>query len=81
MDRTMNAAMNTKAAPALTEGFAQLAAFEPPGFPQWAALAHLGRQAAQRSDFVAANRICTACHEQYRERYRKELRARPVPAP
>lgn len=78
----MNSALTTRAAPRLAEGFAYLAAFDPAGYPQWRALAELGREAANRQDFAAAKRICAACHDQYRARYRAdEGRRRPLPPP
>jgi hypothetical protein len=82
MDETMSAAMTTKSGYRLADGFAYLAALDPPGFPQWRALAELGREAANRGDFGAAKRICAACHDQYRPRFRSEEgRRRVLPPP
>jgi hypothetical protein len=81
MDATMNAAMSTKSAGDLETAFGQLADMAPPGFPQWADLARVGEEAAGRKDFAAAKRICSACHEQYRPRYRAEIRSRALALP
>jgi hypothetical protein len=78
MNHTMNAALTTKSAAELETAFAQLAKLEPPGFPQWSTLAQTGKDAAARADFSAVKRVCSACHEQYRPLYRKEMRARPL---
>ena len=75
----MNAAMTTQSAPELQAAFTILGQLDPPGFPQWTALAQQGREAALRGDFPAVKRVCTTCHDQYRARYRRELRGRPLP--
>ena len=77
----MNAAMTTQSAPALEKAFAYLAELEPPGFPQWAGLAQLGKEAALRGDYPAVKRICTACHDRFRARYRRSCAAGHCPRP
>jgi hypothetical protein len=82
MDETMSAAMTTRSGGKLAQGFAYLAALDPAGFPQWRALSELGREAANRDDFGGAKRICAACHDQYRPRFRSEPgRRRVLPPP
>jgi hypothetical protein len=79
MDRNLNDAMTTKSGPRLEQAFATLATFEPPDFLEWSEFADIGRSAAARGDLGTVGRICTACHDKYRSRYRREVRSRPLP--
>jgi hypothetical protein len=79
MDRNLNDALTMKSGSRLEQAFATLATFEPPDFSEWSEFADIGRSAAARGDLGTVGRICTACHDKYRARYRLEIRARPLP--
>jgi hypothetical protein len=82
MDETMTEAVSRQAWPQVAEAFAYLAALDPPGFPQWRALAELGREAANRGDLAAVKRVCSACHDHNRPRFRAApTRRRILPPP
>jgi hypothetical protein len=78
--------MKTNTAPALNgHDFAALvAAFQtlsdvaPPGYGNWRSIAIDGADAARVEQVDAVKAACRGCHSQYRERYKKEMRERPI---
>jgi hypothetical protein len=71
-------ALSTRDFAALAAAFDQLAAFAPPGFPNWRSMAKDGADAARIENFDAVKGACRGCHNQYKERYKKEMRDRPI---
>jgi hypothetical protein len=65
---------------ALEGELARLAMWAPPGYPHWASIARDGASAARAQLLDATRGACRSCHVQYRERYKLELRARPLSA-
>jgi hypothetical protein len=51
----------------------------PPGYSNWASIAKDGADAARAGNLAAAKRACGSCHDQYKAKYRTELRTRPIP--
>jgi hypothetical protein len=63
---------------ALAEALDRVATFAPPGYPNWASIARDGASAAQVLDLEAVRAACRSCHSQYKDRYKRELRDRPI---
>lgn len=79
MDQRLNGPLASEATAQLEKSFRYLAAIAPAEFPDWAAWALNGAESATRGDFEAVKRSCAGCHNDYRARYRKEMRARALP--
>jgi cytochrome c556 len=79
--------MKANATPAITtQNFDELAevlgktvALAPPGYVNWASIARDGADAARAQSLDAVKASCRSCHNQYRARYKAEMRARPLP--
>jgi hypothetical protein len=56
----------------------RIAAFAPPGFPNWVSIAKDGAAAARAGQGDAAKASCRGCHTQYKARYKTEMRGRPL---
>ena len=63
---------------ALATDLEKVATFAPPGYPNWSSIANDGADAARVQVLDAVKAACRGCHTQYKERYRKELRDRPL---
>lgn len=63
---------------ALATNLDKAAAFAPPGYTNWASIAKDGAKAARDKDMTATKASCRTCHDQYKEKYKKELRARKI---
>jgi len=65
---------------ALEAQFAELPAMAPPprDYPNWVSIARDGASAAQAGEGDAARAACRSCHEQYVDRYARELRKRRI---
>ena len=81
MDSKANALVTMRKAPELSLAMRELASFAPDGYVDWANFAVTAAQAAEANDFDLVKRACQACHDDYRKRYRAELRARPLLRP
>lgn len=83
--------MKEQAAPAMLQGdlFGLAAAFDaialyapkapPPAYANWASIAKDGAAAARAASLEGAKGACRGCHAQYRNAYKAEMRARPLP--
>jgi hypothetical protein len=80
MDHQLSGPLSRDEYPVLTRSFRDLAAAAPTGFSGWSAWAQGGAVAAERQDDAGVRKACTGCHDGYRERYRRTLRERPMPA-
>jgi hypothetical protein len=67
-----------KDAPALAEAFDEMTALAPPDYTNWASIAKDGAAAARAGDTTAARAACRSCHDQYKAKYKAELRARKI---
>lgn len=56
----------------------EAATFAPPGYPNWGSIARDGADAARVQDLEAVKAACRSCHAQYREKYKHEMRDRPL---
>jgi cytochrome c553 len=64
--------------PKLGAALDDIVGFAPAGYPRWASIAKDGASAARSGDVAAAKAACRSCHEQYRDKYRAEMRARKI---
>jgi hypothetical protein len=64
---------------ALAKALDKIATIAPPGYTNWASIANDGAAAARAGSLDAARAACTGCHNQYKAKYKAELRTRPVP--
>jgi hypothetical protein len=62
---------------ALAKALDEVAAHAPPGLANWASIAKSGATKARAGDFDGAKAACKSCHDQYKARYRAEMRDRP----
>jgi hypothetical protein len=79
MKKNTNPAMMAKDFPALVTALDTIATFAPPGYGNWASIAKDGANAARAADENGVKAACRSCHEQYKAKYRAELRTRAVP--
>jgi hypothetical protein len=60
----------------LNAAFTRLAGLSPNGGWQWRSIAQKGAELAKGGDAAAAKKQCKACHDQYKESYKQQYRAR-----
>jgi hypothetical protein len=63
---------------ALVIAFDKTAGFAPPGYTNWRSIAKDGADAARVENLDAVKACCRGCHNQYKDRYKKEMRDRPI---
>jgi hypothetical protein len=63
---------------ALVIAFNKIAGFAPPTYANWQSIARDGADAARVEQLDAVKAACRGCHNQYKDRYKKELRDRPM---
>ncbi len=78
MKANTNPAIAAQDFPALATALDKVATFAPPGYTNWASIAKDGAKAARASDMTATKASCRTCHDQYKDKYKKELRARKI---
>ncbi len=64
--------------PGLATVLDKVVAFAPPGYTNWASIAKDGANAARAGDLAAAKASCRTCHDQYKQKYKTEHRARKI---
>lgn len=64
---------------ALAADFDKIASFAPAGYTKWASIAKDGATAARAANTDAAKAACRGCHDQYKSKYKSEMRARALP--
>jgi hypothetical protein len=80
MKRVVNRPFLAKDAPAVADAFDKMVPLAPPGagYPNWVSISKDGAKAARAGDLDAAKAACRGCHEQYKRKYKTELRLRPL---
>lgn len=78
MQKNVNPPMNKGDMPALAEALDKIAGFAPPGYTNWASISKDGAAAARSGDTNAAKASCRECHNQYKQKYKSELRGRKI---
>lgn len=72
-------AMAAKDFGALATAFQKIQTFAPAGYTNWASISKDGAAAAQAQNLDAVKAACRGCHEQYKTKYKTEMRIRPLP--
>jgi hypothetical protein len=78
MKKNMAPPSEAEDAPALATALEKAATFAPPGYTNWVSIAKDGAKAAKAGDVSAAKHSCKSCHEQYKKKYKAELRTRKI---
>lgn len=79
MRQNVNPPMNKSDGPGLAEALDKIAAMAPPGYPNWTSISKDGAAAARSGDMSATKASCRSCHDQYKKKYKSEMRGRKVP--
>jgi len=78
MKANANPPVMTSDTAALAGVLDKIAAFAPPGYTNWASISRDGANAARAGDLAAAKASCRGCHDQYKQKYKTEMRARKI---
>jgi hypothetical protein len=73
-----SAAMASSDLPAIATALDKTAGFAPPGYTNWVSISKDGAKAARAGDLAAAKASCRTCHDQYKDKYKKEMRTRKI---
>ena len=84
MKQNMTPPMNAKNWQGMADSLERAAQLAPPnhataGYPNWVSIAKDGANAARAADLEAVKAACRGCHQQYKDKYRAEMRSRPIP--
>ena len=84
MKQNMNPPMKAHDWQGMADSLERAATLAPPnyanaGYPNWVSIAKDGANAARAADLEAVKAACRGCHEQYKKKYRAEMRTRPLP--
>jgi hypothetical protein len=78
MKSNANPPVMTSDLPKLAAALDKIVGLAPAGYTNWASIAKDGAAAARSGDLAAAKQSCRTCHDQYKQKYKTELRTRPV---
>ncbi len=78
MKANVNPAMAASDTPKLGEALEKIAKLGPPGYPNWVSISMDGAKAARSGNLDGAKASCRTCHDQYKAKYRNELRDRKL---
>jgi hypothetical protein len=86
MRKNMNPPMKSKDYQGLADSLERAAKLAPPdyakaGYTNWVSIAQDGANAARAAELDAVKAACRGCHEQYKKKYRAEMRLRPIQEP
>jgi hypothetical protein len=76
MDNRLNAALSTGDYAEVAKAFRELGADAPDNFSSWVTWSEQGASAAERQDDAGIRKVCSGCHSQHRELYRRTMRTR-----
>jgi cytochrome c556 len=76
MKANMAPAVASEDGPALAKGLEYIAAHAPATMPNWASIAKTGAAKAAKGDIAGAKASCKTCHDQYKAKYKSEMRDR-----
>ena len=51
------------------------------GYANWVSICHDGANAARAAELDAVKAACRGCHDQYKNKYRTEMRKRAIASP
>jgi hypothetical protein len=63
---------------ALTAALSQIATLAPAGYPNWVSISNDGAAAARTQRLDGVKQACRGCHNQYKDRYKREMRDRRI---
>ena len=78
MQKNANTAIQSGDAAKVGLALEQTAALAPSGYPNWQQISNDGAAAGKSGDFVAAKAACRTCHDQYKAKYKTEMRDRKI---
>lgn len=78
MKANMNALITENDLPALAIALDKVVAFAPPGYTNWVSISTDGAKAARAGETSATKASCRGCHDQYKDKYKREMRARKI---
>jgi hypothetical protein len=78
MKANMSPAVLSSDFDALAVAFEKAATFAPAAYQNWSSIAKDGADAARAQSLDGVKGACRGCHAQYRDRYKKEMRDRPL---
>jgi len=78
MKANTSAAMSAQDFDALAVALDKVVAFAPAGYTNWASISKDGANAARAQSLDGVKASCRGCHNQYKDRYKKEMRDRPI---
>lgn len=78
MRENVNPPMNKKDMPALADALDKIATFAPPEYTNWKSISVDGAAAARKGDMDAAKASCRSCHDQYKQKYKADMRGRKI---
>jgi hypothetical protein len=78
MKANTSPAMTAQDFVALDKALQKIVTFAPPGYTNWVSISNDGADAARAASLDGVKAACRGCHNQYKDRYRKEMRDRPI---
>jgi hypothetical protein len=78
MKANTSAAMSAQDFDALAVALGKVAGLAPPGYANWASIGRDGASAARAQSLDGVKASCRGCHNQYKDKYKKEMRNRPI---
>ncbi len=78
MKANTNSAVASSDLPALAIALDKTVALGPAGYTNWASIAKDGAKAAKAGDLTGAKASCRTCHDQYKAKYKADLRGRKI---
>lgn len=78
MKSNANPPVLTNDVAALEPVLTKIAGMAPAGYTNWASIAKDGAKAAKGGDMAAAKASCKGCHDQYKQKYKTEMRGRKI---
>ncbi len=84
MKKNMTPVILSKDWVSMADALERAATLAPPdyaktGYVNWVSICHDGANAARAAEYEAVKAACRGCHEQYKTKYRAEMRARAIP--
>jgi hypothetical protein len=78
MKANTSPAMSAQDFDALAAALGTAATFAPAGYTNWVSIAKDGASAAHAQSLDGVKASCRGCHNQYKDKYKKEMRDRPI---
>jgi hypothetical protein len=78
MKSNTSPAMTAQDFGALATALEKIVSFAPAGYTNWVSISKDGADAARAQTLDGVKAACRGCHNQYKEKYRKEMRDRPI---